>query len=382
MRRFLLMLLVIFMVISGCATTHKKRVETVFYPSLPQRPRIQFLTSITSEEDIGKGRSALGEFITGRKEALRRLSRPYDVASSKGKIYVTDRDYKKIIVIDLAKDSFDFMKDKRGGTLSNPIGIWVTKEGEKYVADMGRKQIVRFDSQDKYVRSYGNKEIFTRPLDVAVYKENVYAVDLMKNHIVVFEKKSGKVKKIIGKVGQEKGLFRKPSHITVDEKGNIYVNDSFNFRVQKFDRDGKYIETYGYPGDTLGGFARPKGLVIDREGHLYVVDIAFENVQIFDDKSTKLLLFFGGFGPSPGSMYLPAGIHIDYENIDYFEKYADKDFKIKYLIYVGNMSGAHKVNVYGFGDWTGEELPEMGTPPSQEKKKGEASSGDDSGSKK
>ncbi|MBU3981900.1 MAG: hypothetical protein KJ985_00075, partial [Proteobacteria bacterium] len=33
---------------------------------------------------------------------------------------------------------------------------------------------------------------------------------------------------------------------------------------------------------------------------------------------------------------------------------ADKYFKLKYLIYVCNLSGPNKINVYGFGDWTGK----------------------------
>ena len=29
----------------------------------------------------------------------------------------------------------------------------------------------------------------------------------------------------------------------------------------------------------------------------------------------------------------------------------------KYLLYVGNMFGSNKLNVYGFGDWVGDDLP-------------------------
>jgi hypothetical protein len=69
--------------------------------------------------------------------------------------------------------------------------------------------------------------------------------------------------------------------------------------------------------------------------------------------TTDLLLFFGGFESGPGSMYMPHSIHIDYENSEYFQPYADENFKIDYLIYVGNTLGFRKVNVYAFGQWTG-----------------------------
>ena len=66
--------------------------------------------------------------------------------------------------------------------------------------------------------------------------------------------------------------------------------------------------------------------------------------------------FFGKAGEGPGDMYLPAGIHIDYRNVAYFSNFVDKDFRLKYLVYTGNLFGAEKLNVYGFGDWVGEPL--------------------------
>jgi DNA-binding beta-propeller fold protein YncE len=150
--------------------------------------------------------------------------------------------------------------------------------------------------------------------------------------------------------------MNKPTHVIADVRGNIFVNDAFNFRVQQFDPSGKFVRSYGYLGDGLGAFARPKGLDVDREGNLYVADAAFENVQIFDEQTARLLLFFGGPGNGPGNLYLPSGVHIDYANGAYFRNFADKDFRLDYVVYVGNTFGSNKLNVYGFGEWIGESL--------------------------
>jgi len=157
----------------------------------------------------------------------------------------------------------------------------------------------------------------------------------------------------IGESGAGEGQLHKPTHVTVDKQGNIFVNDAFNFRVQQFDSSGAFVKTFGFHGDRIGAMARTKGLGTDQEGNLYVADSAFEYVQIFNKKG-QLLLFFGGPGNGPGNMYLPSGVHIDYENVQFFNKFADPKFKLKYLVYVCNMSGPNKVNVYGYGDWTGE----------------------------
>jgi len=346
--------------IFGCATPKKDVLdEAIFYPPLPNQPRLQYLMSISNEDDLKGGQSSFEEFLVGKQTSEKDIGRPYAFGSVKGKIYVVDREYKSIIVLDLENAEFDFVKAKGLGTIYDPGGIWVTEDNYKYVADFGRQQILVFDKEEKFVRSYGEPGQLDRPLDVAVYESNIYVCDFDKHQIVVFDKESGEIINTIGTAGQEDGEFLKPTHITIGQWGDLYVMDAFNFRVQKFDAGGQYISTIGGHGDGPGAFARPKGISVDQEANLYAVDIAFENVQIFDDKTGKLLLYFGGYGNSPGNMYLPTGIHIYYENVDYFKKYADKNFRIKYVLYVANSLGRAKVNVYAFGEWIGPPLPEM-----------------------
>ena len=327
---------------------------TVFYPPPPQQPRLQFLCSISGEQDLGKQQSAFEEFVIG-KPRYKTLGRPYDVGVSRGKVYTLDRMYRRIVILDLEKKELAFLNDHGTGSLGNPSGIWISEEGLTYVADMQRKQVVVFDENDNFLMTYGNSEVFEKPVDVAVFGNRVYIVDIEKNRLVIMDKDTGDLVKTVG----EEGEFFKPSDVTVDSSGNIFVTDAFNFRVKKFTPDEAPAEIIGFHGDQVGGFARPKGLAVDRKGNLYVVDAAFENVQIFNDRG-ELLLFFGGAGTGPGSMYLPAGIAIDYDNVDYFSKFADPNFKVEYLVYVTNMYGGRKLNVYGFGHWVGDVLPTAG----------------------
>ncbi len=325
----------------AAAHPDKLKITSVFYPMPPEKPRLQLLRSFSLED--------LREFQGGSKYYLQ-IKRAYDIGAVKGKVYISDRTYKKIIVLDL--------KNKELTQISGDYesaGIWVTEDDYKYVADFESRQIIVFDDKNNPSWKYHDSQ-FDKPVDVAVFENRVYVVDINKHEVFVLDKKKGNVVSSIGGIGKEEGKFYKPTHVIVDTDGNLYVNDFFNLRIQKFDQDGNFVKKFGRPGDTLGAFARPKGLGLDREGHLYVVDAAFENVQIFDDETTELLLFFGGFGLDPGSMYLPNGIYIDYQNIEYFQKYTDRNFSLKYLVYVGNTLGPIKLNVYGFGEWTGPPL--------------------------
>ena len=338
----------------GCAFMPGKPVappEAVFYPAPPQRPRLQFLRSISAESDLEKKQSAFREFLFG-KQRDRRLGKPYDIGAGKGKIYILDRAARKMAVLDLKERSMAFLNDRGLGRLGDPAGIWVSEDGITYVADLQRKQVVAFDAKDRYLRTYGGPAIFNKPADVAVFGKRVYVVDLDRAQLFVLDRDTGRVIRVIG----VKGDFFKPSHVTVGPAGNVFVTDAFHFLIREFSSDGRFLRSIGFHGDQIGGFARPKGAAVDKAGRLYVVDAAFENVQIFDDRG-RVLLFFGGPGSGPGNLYLPAGIAVDDKNTKYFQKFADPNFKLDYLVYVTNMFGKSMVNVYGFGHWVDEAIP-------------------------
>jgi len=350
-KAFILSMLIICM---GCAFIPEKPAApppAIFYPALPQRPRLQFLHSISGESDLGKQQSALQEFLFGKRHD-QFLGKPYDVAACKGKIYIMDRMYKKIVVIDLTGKKMSFLNDHGIGSLGDPAGIWVSEEDIKYVADMQRKQVLAFDENDHFLRTYGSREMFEKPVDVAVYGKRIYVVDMDKEQLFILDRETGQVIRTVG----EKGEFFKPSNVTVGPSGNVFVTDAFHFVIKKFSPDGKFLGTIGFHGDQIGGFARPKGAAVDKNGRLYVVDAAFENVQIFDDQG-RILLFFGGSGTGPGNLYLPAGIAVDDNNTACFQKFADPNFKLEYLVYVTNMFGKNMLDVYGFGHWIGESVP-------------------------
>ena len=125
------------LVLSACATAGPEKLDsaTVFYPPLPQLPRVQFLTTLSSEDDLGGGSGAFQEFLVGKTASDRRLRRVGDIAHEKGKLYVVDRSLKSIVTIDLDKGKFDLIEDTKGGPMKNPMSVFVTEEGHKFVAD-------------------------------------------------------------------------------------------------------------------------------------------------------------------------------------------------------------------------------------------------------
>jgi len=77
----------------------------------------------------------------------------------------------------------------------------------------------------------------------------------------------------------ENVLFYMPSDITVDEKGNVYILDSGNHRIQKFDPKGHFLASFGRQGQGPGEFQYPHSIDIDAEGNLYVSDSGNQKIQ-------------------------------------------------------------------------------------------------------
>jgi len=353
-------ILVVFgaVLLAACAEAPKKQeLGTTFYPMPPETPRLQFLTTITKEQDLKGGASDFKKYLLGTdaERGGKQLARPFALAHRKGRLYLADKTAHQIMIVDLEKKSLDYIRDLKGGPLQDPTDVYITPDGYKYVADEKRGEIVVFNERDEFFRTYGSEQEF-RPVAVAVRGNRIYVADIRDNEVEVLDKDSGEVVGKIGEVGTAQGRFHKPVRLALDSSGNLFVTDFLNFRVQMFDQAGKYIRQIGELGSYPGTFARPKGIDLDLDGHLYAVDAAFENVQIFDVKSGEPLLAFGKYGPRPGGTYLPAAVHIDYDNVQYFQQYVDPNFKVKYLVYVTNTLGDKKLNVYGFGDWIGPEL--------------------------
>ncbi len=268
---------------------------------------------------------------------------------------------KGLFTLDLKRRRLGIFSPDGLGTLPNPTNIFIEPDGTKYIVDFKRRQVVVFGPDNSYRTALGGEKDF-KPGDVVVSGGRVYVSDIKKHQIRVYDKRSGKLLFTFGKKGGAEGEFHFPVSLGADGQGDIYVSDMINFRLQKFDRDGKFLMTIGRLGDRPGGFSRPKGVAVDREGLIYVVDAGFNNVQIFNQKK-DLMLFFGGLGNLPGRMYLPAKVVIDYDHVKYFEKYADPDFEIKYLVIVTNQFGSFPVSVFGFGGLKpGAQIPEAPKP--------------------
>lgn len=351
--KFLSYLIIIPSLIS-CSNQPKKPNEFIFYPSLPSPPRIQYLTSFSSAQDLVGDENSFSKFIVGNDDKNNTgIVKPYGVSIKDGVIYLVDIRSSGFAMFDLKNNQFDMVHSSFNGKMQKPISIFIDNEHNKYVTDIIRQVVIVFDKKNEFVKIIGDGKSF-KPSDVLVFNNMLFVTDVKNHAIQVFDKNSNKKLYTIGHAGSAEGELFYPSNIILSPDNNLYVSETGNFRIQEFTLDGKFIRSIGKVGDSPGQFARPKGISIDRDGNLYIVDSSFQNIQIMN-KNAELLMYFGEPGSRKDNINLPADVYIDYDNISYFQKYAKPGFKLEYIILVTSQFGSSKLNVYGYGRMDGSD---------------------------
>jgi DNA-binding beta-propeller fold protein YncE len=346
-------------ILSGCAGLSEKEQGGVFYPSLPNPPRIQYLTSFSDPRDLSSDGSGFSDFILGSEDqGATLIKKPYGVAIKDGVLYVVDIRGPGYALFDLKNKKFDVIYGSFSGKMRKPINITVDTDGTKYISDTIRSLVLVYDNKNKFLKVIGDGESF-KPSDVLIAENKLIITDIKNHRIVVLDKTTDRELYTIGSVGSKQGELFFPTNLALGPDNYLYVSETGNFRVQKFTLQGEFVKSFGEVGTGLGQFARPKGVAVDREGRIHVVDAAFENVQIIN-KDGKLLMFYGEPGSSKANLNLPTDIFIDYDNVAYFKKYARPGFDLQYIILVSSQFGNSKVNVFGFGRMRNMDYPDEG----------------------
>ncbi len=78
--------------------------------------------------------------------------------------------------------------------------------------------------------------------------------------------------------------FNRPTDVAWDAAGNIFVSDGYSdSRVVKYDKNGRFIKTAGSRGNQPGQLNLPHTMAADAKGNLYIGDRSNARVQVWDN---------------------------------------------------------------------------------------------------
>src|SRR5262249_26475387 len=121
-----------------------------------------------------------------------------------------------------------------------------------------------------------------------------------------------------GSSGSGNGQFLFPVGMATEGGGNVGVADTLNEGIQKFDARGTFLTAWGSPGSGNGqfdfqvssgmlAFVTVGGVATDGNGNVYVADTGNARIQKFDASGT-FLTAWGGPGSGNGQFLFPVGV--------------------------------------------------------------------------
>lgn len=260
------------------------------------------------------------------------LYRPTDVAfDNDGNILIADTGRARILVF---SSSGQYLRKigKKGfgeGELMEPIGVTASKANQVIVADKALNKVVIYDSRGKFQDEF---KVMV-PLKPQVANGKIYVTTY--GHINVYSLKGEKLAQWSRK-GRDKGDVDSPMGVTANAKGEVFVADTLNLRLQAFSRDGKLLWVKGKPANDIKAadrtFGLPCGITIDENNLLYLID-AFENsIKVLDTKG-KEIATLGKSGKREGEFNLPSGIAYDQNRVFAIaDKFNDRVQIVKVII--------------------------------------------------
>jgi len=213
------------------------------------------------------------------------LQSPVGIAIYENNVYVVDEMQNTIQKFD--NDGNFILKwgglGSENGQFIEPQGITINSSGVVYVADSMNHRIQTFTSDGEFLSSFGKSGYgdgnLKNPVDVAVYGDFIYVSDPGGYKIEKYTSDRTFLKSFDYNFG---GSIVRPGGLIADPNGDIYFVDSVKYRVVKMNSDGKTITTWGNIGIGNGKFLEPKDLVLDNLGYLYVLDSAQGLIQKFE----------------------------------------------------------------------------------------------------
>ena len=191
--------------------------------------------------------------------------------------------------------------------LSSPAGLDLDAQGNLFIADTDNSSIRRVDAITQLIDTIirgeaGNQFDPTRPRGIAFDSQgSLFLADTGNHRILAADLEAEQLFWITGTgergAGPDSGLalevlFDAPFGVESDLEGNLYIADSFNHRIRKFEAATGMVSTVagdgtpGFQGDGgLAILARlnfPTGLTLDSEGNLLIADSFNQRIRWVD----------------------------------------------------------------------------------------------------
>jgi hypothetical protein len=183
------------------------------------------------------------------------------------------------------------------GSFNSASSLSINSAGILYVADTEKNEIIKIDTLGKVIKTIGGygwqESSFDDPEDVFANLLNVYVADKNNDRIQMFDKDLNFLSSFKRSDNSSADNFRYPTGVVVSNQGDLFILDSDNSRIIKYNSRGEFQLLIG--SNDAGNFvlSNPKRITITNNQKLIVADgnclVIFDQ---FGSGTTKLDLDF------------------------------------------------------------------------------------------
>jgi tripartite motif-containing protein 71 len=167
-------------------------------------------------------------------------------------------------------------------------GIWVAPTGRVFVPDSGNLRFKALNQNGSVAWTVpcgtkalsGNFILFGCTSATTDATGNVYAAAPTENALYKWNASGTLIWKKVFARGVGQGQLNSPYGIAI-RNDRLWVSEMNNNRLSVFDLNGAFQGTFGGLGTGDGQFSRPTALTFDNAGRLYVCDSVNERIEVF-----------------------------------------------------------------------------------------------------
>lgn len=142
--------------------------------------------------------------------------------------------------------------------------VRVDKDDNIWAIDKGSDMVIRFNPEGRVTMVFGRKQEAS-------------------------DETTGPLKHPVPPLPAEDGRFRQVTDVAFGPEGDIFISDGYiNSRIAKADKDGNWIKSWGNRGTNPGEFNTPHNIAADAKGNVYVADRGNRRIQVFDSEGKFL----------------------------------------------------------------------------------------------
>jgi sugar lactone lactonase YvrE len=247
-------------------------------------------TSLLIVADTGNGRLLRYNFadqtLSSKTAVIKLPQLVYPVKAkldSGGEIYVLDRKLRRIVRLTPEGVFKNYLDLKVKGSSSSerfvPRSFHIDRNDNIYVLDVFSGRIVVLSPEGKYRREIKvpqNKGFFS---DLTVdFKGNILLIDSVKAVVFSAAKDSATFSPLTKSL---QPYLRFPTDITTDKRGRIYLVDRNGSKVIILGQEGSYLGRLSGLGWKEGLLDYPSQICINNKGDIFIADTKNNRIQIF-----------------------------------------------------------------------------------------------------